>query len=107
MVSRRWGDGGEDTREHVIEDISYEGDFITCRCGKTLFDVADGSKWSKHGGRVSRAFETADDSPVSEGVRMSTILSTFMRTRALCTCATRDLRACPNYEPGDEVIDDD
>jgi len=53
-TNRTWGDGGGDKREHVVGDLSYEGQWITCRAdgavpfaGRTLEDA-----WDVHRGRA-------------------------------------------------------
>ena len=48
--TRQWGDGATDKREHVIDFISYERDFLICRCGKRIRGVQDDVKWKAHRG---------------------------------------------------------
>jgi hypothetical protein len=105
VPSRKWGDGGNDQRVHVIEDISYEDDFIACRCGARLTGIADGDAWTEHGGRVFRADYLEGRESLPEEERMGAVLAAFARTAARCTCATTEVTACPNYLPGDEEVD--
>ena len=62
-MTTEWGDGHDDQREHVIEDISYAKDFIWCRCGSLISDIRDGTSWRKHGGEVMEVYAGLSDAP--------------------------------------------
>lgn len=108
--SREWGDGATDARDHVINVISYEDDFIKCRCGETIFGIGDGAAWRLHGGSVfvGRGFEerstatlTATDDTLADLVDS---VHWFMSN---CTCDSTPIEDCPNYVEGDEEGTDD
>lgn len=51
---RSWGDGVGDSRPHVIEDLSFFGGWVECRCGSrvetTFGTTALESLWDIHRG---------------------------------------------------------
>lgn len=103
--SRTWGDGATSTAVHVIEGISYVDDRIDCRCGVRVTGIRDGRAWRDHAHRFTVAdAAVAVPEPDDAEQRNARLLATFRRLRARCTCATGDVRDCPNYVEGDEEV---
>lgn len=105
---REWGDGATDRREHVIEDVSYAGGVIACRCGQHVTGstpdlLADA--WVAHGGTVMRLADVAErgsESKVPAEDRAASALNAVVMVGNRCTCDTTPITECPNYLPGDE-----
>ncbi len=75
---RAWGDGATRAKEHIIEDISFEGGWINCLCGETVTETSVltlEDVWDAHRGRadlvaaravsVERMGEAASDDEVA------------------------------------------
>jgi hypothetical protein len=67
---RSWGDGGGDSRAHVIEDISYSQGYLVCRCGVRATGNLE-VEWDAHRGLSTtgdrqrrRAYSRATDAEV-------------------------------------------
>lgn len=111
-LTRAWGDGGGDTRSHVVEDISFTLGFITCRCGRRLVgaDPSElGLAWQRHGGTLldTRDFvDRGEDTLVAPSQeRAEGALADLLDVIRSCSCPDSLVTGCPNYQPGDEADD--
>lgn len=110
--TRTWGDGLDAfSREHVIARISYESDmsWITCSCGEPFEAPTPellSAKWLAHGGKVLiTPFADRVPEPNDDLDSRFEMIYALRAQQAKCTCATNDIRDCPNYQPGDEEVD--
>lgn len=104
---RTWGDGADDRRQHVIEDIRYAAQStILCRCGQVMTAPTPEDLsvlWRRHGGSVldNRDVKDRTMTAINDEASASAMLA-IVAIASRCTCATTPITECPNYVPGDE-----
>ena len=106
--TRTWGDGADDRRVHVIEDIHYGPTVssIRCRCGTLMSDATPEALsvlWRRHGGSVLDHKDVRDRTMTAINDEASaSAMRAIIALAGACTCDTTPVTECPNYMPGDE-----
>jgi hypothetical protein len=114
LTGRLWG-MTLGKREHVAADISFTvtPNRLRCQCGEMLEAPAAeqlGRTWQDHGGGVM-SLSANEAQPIEERgpaeMRARATLAAIAARQAACTCATTDVRDCPNYVTDDDYHDGD
>jgi len=105
--TRTWGDGADDRRTHVIEDIRYaQQSTILCRCGQVMTAATPEDLsvlWRRHGGSVLDHKDVQDRTMTAINDEASALaLLAIVNIGRACTCDRTTVTECPNYVPGDE-----
>lgn len=76
---RRWGDGGGDSRGHVIRDLSLADGYVLCTCGESMFVLGSiEDAWDSHRGRPDLVVERALNPVAPEALADDTEVEAFL-----------------------------